>query len=231
MFSFGRKRFDDSGAEFWKWWPGARDGIAKAIVSGAFDDRIVNDITKHVQRVHPQMAWELQPGSQAAHAFCLSPEGNPELRQVALRWLERAPQAGCDVGVLRLEAAREVVDDAHGRRRPVRPRGDAREHGVGRDAAPRRRPAVAPALSRGPRGRPDAGGVPVPGPPARRGRRRALDRRDRAVRGSDRRADPGRAQGRGRAARGRADGRRRRGSTARSRGPTEPWSWSSPMPR
>ena len=92
MFSFGRNRFDDSGAEFWKWWPGARDGIAKAIVSGAFDDRIVNDITKHVQRVHPQMAWELQPGAQAAHAFCLSPEGNPELRQVALRWLERAPK-------------------------------------------------------------------------------------------------------------------------------------------
>ena len=92
MFSFGRKRFDDPGAEFWKWWPGARDGIAKAIVTGAFDDRIVNDISKHVQRVHPQMAWELQPGTQAAHAFCLSPEGNPELRQVALRWLERAPQ-------------------------------------------------------------------------------------------------------------------------------------------
>ena len=91
MFSFGRNRSDDPGAEFWKWWPGARDGIAKAIVSGAFNDRIVNDITKHVRRVHPQMAWELQPGSQAAHAFCLSPEGNPELRQVALRWLERAP--------------------------------------------------------------------------------------------------------------------------------------------
>ena len=91
MFSFGRKRFDDPGAEFWKWWPGARDGIARAIVSGAFDDRIVNDITKHVHRVHSQMAWELQPGSQAGHAFCLSPEGNPELRQVALRWLERAP--------------------------------------------------------------------------------------------------------------------------------------------
>ena len=92
MFSFGRNRFDDPGAEFWKWWPGARDGIAKAIVSGAFNDRIVNDITKHVRRVHPQMAWELQPGTQAAHAFCLSPEGNPELRQVALRWLERAPK-------------------------------------------------------------------------------------------------------------------------------------------
>ena len=92
MFRFGRNRFDDPGAEFWKWWPGARDGIAKAIVTGAFDNRIVNDISKHVQRVHPGMAWELQPGTQAAHAFCLSSEGDPEPRQVALRWLERAPQ-------------------------------------------------------------------------------------------------------------------------------------------
>jgi len=92
MFRFGRNRFDDPGAEFWNWWPGARDGIAKAIVTGAFDNRIVNDISKHVQRVHPGMAWELQPGTHAAHAFCLSSEGDPERRQVALRWLERAPQ-------------------------------------------------------------------------------------------------------------------------------------------
>ena len=99
MFSFGRNRFDASGAEFWKWWPGSRDGIAKAIVSGAFDDRIVKDINKHVQKVHPQMAWELQPGTQAAHAFCLSPEGYPELRQVALRWLERAPKADSASGI------------------------------------------------------------------------------------------------------------------------------------
>ncbi len=78
MFRIGRNRFDEPGAEFWNWWPGARDGIAKAIVTGAFDDRIVKDINKQVQRVHPQMAWELQPGSRSAHAFCLSSEGNPE---------------------------------------------------------------------------------------------------------------------------------------------------------
>ena len=46
MFSFGRNRLDDSGAEFWKWLPGARESIAKAIVSGAFNDRIVNDRDK-----------------------------------------------------------------------------------------------------------------------------------------------------------------------------------------
>jgi hypothetical protein len=37
------------------------------------------------------MAWELEPGKTAQHAFCISPEGNAELRQVALRWLASAP--------------------------------------------------------------------------------------------------------------------------------------------
>jgi hypothetical protein len=77
MFSIGRSRFDDDGREFWKWWPGARDRIANAIVTGTFDNRLVNEITKYVRRVHPEMAWELQPGQQASHAFCLSSEGDP----------------------------------------------------------------------------------------------------------------------------------------------------------
>ncbi|MCI0583030.1 MAG: DUF695 domain-containing protein [Chloroflexi bacterium] len=37
------------------------------------------------------MAWQLAPGRMSQHAFCLSPEGSPELRQVALRWLDAAP--------------------------------------------------------------------------------------------------------------------------------------------
>jgi hypothetical protein len=92
MFRIGRSRFDDDGREFWKWWPGARDRIANAIVTGTFDDRLVNEITKYVRRVHPEMAWELQPGHQASHAFCLSSEGDPERRQFALRWLGNAPK-------------------------------------------------------------------------------------------------------------------------------------------
>ena len=126
---------------------------------------------------------------------------------------------GCDLGVPRLEAAREDVDDADGRtapgstsRRCVRARRGTR-------APTPRRPPVAPTFRRGAPGRPYPGRLPVPRPPAGRGRRRALDRRDRAVRGADRRANPGRAQGRSRAARSRASGRRP-GSPARSRGPT-----------
>jgi hypothetical protein len=93
MFAFGRSRFDDSGKEFWKWWPSARDRIAQAIVTGTFDNRLAGEVDKYVQRVHREMAWELQPGQQAAHAFCLSSEGDPERRQFALRWRDHAPEA------------------------------------------------------------------------------------------------------------------------------------------
>ena len=92
MFLIGRSRFDDSGKEFWKWWPSARDRIATSIVNGTFDNRLANEVNKNVNRVHPEMAWELQPGQQASHAFCLSSEGDPERRQFALRWLANAPK-------------------------------------------------------------------------------------------------------------------------------------------
>ena len=92
MFLIGRSRFDDSGKEFWKWWPSARDRIAASIVNGTFDNRLINEVNKNVRRVHPEMAWELQPGRQASHAFCLSSEGDAERRQFALRWLGNAPK-------------------------------------------------------------------------------------------------------------------------------------------
>ena len=76
--------------DFWAWWPENRDRVASAITSSAFDDRLVQDITKAVRTIHPAMAWELSPGRIAQHAFCVSPEGNPEIRQAALRWLAAA---------------------------------------------------------------------------------------------------------------------------------------------
>ncbi len=87
------KRGADPQAEgdFWRWWSTARERVAQAIASGGFDDRLVNDINDAVRTIHPAMGWELAPGRAAQHAFCISPEGNPELRQAALRWLASAP--------------------------------------------------------------------------------------------------------------------------------------------
>jgi hypothetical protein len=77
--------------DFWSWWPANRDRISNAIAAGSFDDRLVNDISRAVATIHPAMAWELEPGQVAEHAFCVSPEGNAELRQAALRWRLMAP--------------------------------------------------------------------------------------------------------------------------------------------
>lgn len=80
-------------ADFWSWWSGTRDRLGQAISAGGIDEGLVDEISRAVQTIHPQMAWELAPGKTAQHAFRISPEGRPDLRQVALRWLSNAPPA------------------------------------------------------------------------------------------------------------------------------------------
>ena len=77
--------------DFWTWWAGARGRVEAAIASGGFDERLVDEIGRAVDGIQRGLAWELAPGRAAQHAFCVSPEGNPELRQAALRWLAAAP--------------------------------------------------------------------------------------------------------------------------------------------
>jgi hypothetical protein len=79
--------------DFWSWWSDARDRLGQAITAGGIDEGLVGEISRAVGTIHPQMAWELAPGKTAQHAFCISPEGRPDLRQIALRWLETAPPA------------------------------------------------------------------------------------------------------------------------------------------
>jgi hypothetical protein len=81
----------DAPIDFWSWWSSGRDRVAQAIDSGGFDDRLIGEISAAVDTIHPAMAWELAPGRTAQHAFCISPEGNAEVRQAALRWLASAP--------------------------------------------------------------------------------------------------------------------------------------------
>jgi hypothetical protein len=79
-------------AAFWSWWSTARETIAGAIASGEFTEAIVNDIGAHVDAIG-ELGWELQPGRTAKHAFCLSPQGDPEMRIVSEMWRQRGPAA------------------------------------------------------------------------------------------------------------------------------------------
>ncbi len=79
-------------AAFWSWWASAKDGIAAAIEDGSVE-RLAADISRHVDAIHASLAWELSKGQSARHAFCISPEGNPEVRPAAAAWLAASPPA------------------------------------------------------------------------------------------------------------------------------------------
>jgi hypothetical protein len=80
--------------EFWRWWRehGAAR-VAAAISGGRFSDDLVEELSRQVAAVHPDLQWELQPGTRARHRLCVSSGGAPDLRPVAERWRRAAPAA------------------------------------------------------------------------------------------------------------------------------------------
>jgi Family of unknown function (DUF695) len=85
------KRGPEPPKDFWRWWATGSDRLAAALDAGTGGREMVSEISAAVHTIHPEMAWELAPGREARHAFCISPEGRADLRPIALRWLETAP--------------------------------------------------------------------------------------------------------------------------------------------
>ena len=86
-----RRAESETPADFWAWWPGARDRVASAIETGNFHPTLIEEVSRAVRGVDPRLAWEFAPGRTAKHALCVTPEGNAEVRPAALRWLAGAP--------------------------------------------------------------------------------------------------------------------------------------------
>ena len=77
---------------FWAWWSTARDRIARAIEEQTLP-AVVDEISRNVHALDSRLAWELGKGATAQHALVVTPEGNPEIRPLALRWADSAPPA------------------------------------------------------------------------------------------------------------------------------------------
>ncbi len=76
---------------FWAWWTEeGRIRLAEAITSGEATD-LPERITGMVHDIHPGLAWQLTPGTSAAHALTVSPDGDPELRGITELWLRLGP--------------------------------------------------------------------------------------------------------------------------------------------
>ena len=84
--------FDDAIEEFWEWWAGVRDRLADAIDHETPTD-IPDELTDKVWRIHPELDWQLAPGSDARHSLNLVSGGTRILRLVAELWRRTGPAA------------------------------------------------------------------------------------------------------------------------------------------
>ncbi|MDO9455162.1 DUF695 domain-containing protein [Nocardioides sp.] len=78
---------------FWAWWSSEGAAACEAgIAAGTLTD-LAEVITERVHALSPDLVWELGPGATAQHQLVVSPEGNPDARATARRWLRAAPPA------------------------------------------------------------------------------------------------------------------------------------------
>jgi uncharacterized protein DUF695 len=93
-------------ARFWTWWSDEGARAVSAAIAERDPARVQQRLSEAVAQVHEGLAWELAAGSRAQHLLVLSPEGDPELRPIAHRWLRSAPPADAD---WEYAAARQAV--------------------------------------------------------------------------------------------------------------------------
>ena len=86
----GEASLDERLEAFWAWWASAKDDVARDIPAGRVAER-APEISKAVDRLHPKLAWELGKGAVSEHMLVVTPEGNAELRPIALAWARSAP--------------------------------------------------------------------------------------------------------------------------------------------
>ena len=80
-------------AAFWKWW-GAVSLEDRLRVATGDATALQQELSRRVDAIHPNLAWEFGPGKTSEHALTLSGEGDPVGRLVAERWRRAGPPDG-----------------------------------------------------------------------------------------------------------------------------------------
>lgn len=92
MALFGKRR-DSSGEAieaFWSWWT---DGGSGQVAMADPASGTAPLLDPRVHAIADGLAWELAPGTEAAHLLVVTADGDPALRAIARRWLAAAPPA------------------------------------------------------------------------------------------------------------------------------------------
>lgn len=92
MALFGKRRdtTGDAIEAFWSWW---NDGGSGQVAMADPESGTAALLDPRVHAIDGGLAWEIAPGSEAAHLLVVTADGDPELRATARRWLAAAPAA------------------------------------------------------------------------------------------------------------------------------------------
>lgn len=89
-----RLRQDEAIAAFWAWWlAGAREEVAAVFDARQDPSDVARALAPRVDAIHADLAFETGAGTGARHLLVVTAAGDPELRDVADRWLAAAPPA------------------------------------------------------------------------------------------------------------------------------------------
>src|SRR2546426_9128283 len=80
----------DAVRRFWEWFTANAESL-KALYSSSQFERLAGEMNRELDRVEPQLAWEMGAGKKKPYLLTISAEGNPKLREIADLMLKLAP--------------------------------------------------------------------------------------------------------------------------------------------
>jgi DNA-binding MarR family transcriptional regulator len=80
--------------DFWSWWQQHEGEYRDQLQAGQLSARLTGDLGRAVRAVHPDLVWEVGPGTSAELALVVSAGGVAELRALSERWYRAGPARG-----------------------------------------------------------------------------------------------------------------------------------------
>jgi hypothetical protein len=81
----------DAVPDFWRWWTTEGGRHCAHLLDGGNPPAVEPVLSPAVDRLHPELAWEVRPGRNGGWLLVVTAGGNPRLRATARRWLLAAP--------------------------------------------------------------------------------------------------------------------------------------------
>jgi len=88
--SAGERLPIDAIAQFWHWFAASAERL-KSLYSSDQLENLTNEVNRELDKVEPELAWEMGPGKEKPYLFTISGEGNPQLRKLADLIMRLAP--------------------------------------------------------------------------------------------------------------------------------------------